>query len=114
MYKTIVSLRASGGKPVLALVPGPATVSLKLLGRVLDAKMQLATLEQAEEMTGLQTGGISPLALIGKGFDVVVDESALKFEKIHLSGGQRGLNISMSPKDVVALTRAKVAEISDW
>ncbi|MCW5875649.1 MAG: Cys-tRNA(Pro) deacylase [Anaerolineales bacterium] len=113
VFKTIVAVRASGGKPLLALVPAPAQLSLKALGRALDAKLQLATQAQAEKLTGLQTGGISPLALIGKGFDVALDQSALDFETIYLSGGQRGLNVSMSPQDLVALTRAKVMGIAD-
>ncbi len=113
MFKTIVAVRASGGKPLLALVPAPAQLSLKALGRALGAKLQLASLAQAEQLTGLQTGGISPLALIGKGFDVALDQSAMDFETIYLSGGQRGLNISMSPQDLVALTRARVLEIRE-
>lgn len=113
MFKTIVALRASGGKPVLALVPAPAQLSLKALGRGLDAKLQLASLAQAEQLTGLQAGGISPLALIGKGFDVALDKSAEGFEVIYLSGGQRGLNVSLSPKDLVALTRARLLAIAE-
>ena len=113
MFKTIVALRPDGGKPVLALVPAHAELDLKGLGRALGGKkLQLATQSQAEQLTALQVGGISPLALIGKGFDVVLDQSALIFEKIYLSGGQRGLNLSLAPKDVQQLTKAKTASIS--
>jgi Cys-tRNA(Pro)/Cys-tRNA(Cys) deacylase len=114
VFKTIVALRPDGGKPVLALIPAPAQLDLKALGRVLGGKkLQVATQAQAEKMTGLLTGGISPLALIGKGFDVVLDSSASRFEKIYLSGGQRGLNLSLSPQSLIELTRAKTAEISE-
>jgi Cys-tRNA(Pro)/Cys-tRNA(Cys) deacylase len=75
--------------------------------------LHVSTQAQAEKLTGLQAGGISPLALIGKGFDVVVDESALGCEKIYLSGGQRGLNLSMAPQAVIDLTHAKTAAISE-
>jgi Cys-tRNA(Pro)/Cys-tRNA(Cys) deacylase len=75
-------------------------------------KLQLATLAEAEKLTGLQAGGISPLALIGKGFEVVIDIYALSLEKIYLSGGQRGLNVSMTPQVVIELTHAKTGEIS--
>jgi Cys-tRNA(Pro)/Cys-tRNA(Cys) deacylase len=113
MFKTIVALR-DNGKPVLALVPAPAQLNLKALGRLFDGKkLQVSTQAQAEKLTGLQVGGISPLALIGKGFEVVLDESALGFEKIYISGGQRGLNISLAPQQVQELTKAKVAAISE-
>jgi Cys-tRNA(Pro)/Cys-tRNA(Cys) deacylase len=103
----------NGGKPVLALIPAPAQLDLKSLGRALGGKkVQVSTQAQAEKLTGLQTGGISPLALLGKGFDVVLDEKGNGFEKIYLSGGQRGLNLSMAPQTLVELTHAKVAAIS--
>ena len=76
------------------------------------AKLSAARQAQAEQLTGLQTGGISPLALIGKGLDVVVDASAEEFATMYVSGGQRGLNLSLAPKDLLALTRARTAAIS--
>ena len=113
VFKTIVALRPDGGKPVLALIPAPAQVDLKAVGRMLAGKkLQLATLAEAEKMTGLQAGGISPLALIGKGFETVVDEAAVSYDEIYLSGGQRGLNLSMAPHAVIELTHAKVGKIS--
>jgi Cys-tRNA(Pro)/Cys-tRNA(Cys) deacylase len=113
MFKTIVALRADGGKKILALVSAGAQVEMKALARLLGGtKVKAASLSQAEEITGLQSGGISPLVLIGKGFEVVLDSSALNFESIYLSGGDRGLNLSMSPADLIRLTGAKNANIS--
>ncbi len=113
MFKTIVALRADGGKTVLALVPAEAQVEMKALGRVLGGtKIKAASQKQAEQITGLQTGGISPLALIGKGYEVILDSPALDFPSIYLSGGQRGLNLSLSPSDLIMLTQAKSAAIS--
>lgn len=115
MFKTIVAIRPDGGKPALGVVPADAQVELKALGRALGGKkLQLATQAQAEKLTGLQVGGISPLALIAKGFEVVLDEAALNFETIYVSGGQRGLNISLAPQDLIDLTRAKTAPVSSY
>lgn len=112
MFKTIVAIRPDGGKPVLAVVPAAAEVDLKALGRLLGGKkLQPATQAQAEKLSGLQVGGISPLALIAKGFEVLLDESALSYEKVYISAGQRGLNISLSPQHLQELTRAKTGEI---
>ena len=113
MFKTIVALRADGGKKVLALVSAETQVNMKALGKALGStKVKAASLSQAEEITGLQTGGISPLALIGKDFEVVLDSSALNFVSIYLSAGKRGLNITISPKDLIMITGAKSATIS--
>lgn len=112
VFKTIVAIPDSG-KPVLALLPAPATLDLKLLARALNAaKVKVSSQAQAEELTGLQTGGISPLALIGKGFRVVLDDSAQGYEMIFVSGGQRGLNLSLAPGDLAALTGARYASLA--
>ena len=113
VYKTIVVTRLEHGKPILAAIPGPAEVDLKSLARALgEKKVKLATQRQAEELTGLQAGGISPLALINHGFQVVLDSSAKGYEEIHVSGGQRGLNIRLQVSALVKLTNARFAEIS--
>lgn len=113
IYKTIVVTREKGGKPVLAVIPAPHQVDLKALAAFLgEKKLHLPTQREAEQITGLQAGGISPLALLQRGFQVILDESALIHEKIHISGGQRGLNIRLPVKALIELTRARTAVIS--
>ena len=56
-------------------------------------------------------GGISPLALINSGLQTVIDQSAREHGEIHVSGGQRGLNIRLPIRDLVKLTSARLADI---
>lgn len=113
VYKTIVVTREKRGKPILALVPGPREVDLKALSRSLgEKKVFLATQNQAEQITGLQTGGISPLALLNRRFQVIIDNSAQALDDIYISGGQRGLNICLAQEALVVLTNANFAAIS--
>lgn len=108
VYKTIVIVREKKGKPILCMVPAPAEVDLRKLAKALDEKkLVLPTQREAEALTGSQAGGISPLALLNKGFQICLDTSALAHEKIHISGGQRGLNIRLAVPDLVSLTNAK-------
>ena len=112
VFKTIVVVRKPG-KPILAIVPGSGEADLKLIAKTLnEKKVSLPTQAEAEKLTGLQAGGISPLALLNKGFVILLDESAQAFDAIHISGGQRGLNIRLRVDDLVKLTNAKVAPIS--
>lgn len=112
VYKTIVVTRDKPKKPLLAVVPGPVNVDLKLLAAALgEKKVHLPTEREAEQLTGLEAGGISPLALLNKGFQVVIDSSAKDHAEIHVSGGQRGLNIRLGVNDLVKLTNARVASI---
>ncbi|MCU0486990.1 MAG: aminoacyl-tRNA deacylase [Anaerolineales bacterium] len=110
VYKTIVVLREGKGKPVLAVVPGTGEVDLKALAKALgEKKLHLPSEREAEQLTGLQAGGISPLALINKGFQVVIDSAAQSHAEIHVSGGQRGLNIRLPVKALAQLTNARFA-----
>ncbi len=113
IFKTIVVTREKPRKPLLVVVSGPASVDLKLLAAALgEKKVHLPTEREAEQLTGLQAGGISPLALINKGFQVVIDSSAEQYEAIHISGGQRGLNIKLSVADLIKITNARLATVS--
>ncbi len=112
VFKTIVVTREKK-KPILAVIPGPRTVDLKLLASFLaEKKVSLPTEREAEALTGLQAGGISPLALINKGFQTVIDSAAQGYEKIYISGGQRGLDIQLPVSDLAKLTNARFGNIS--
>jgi len=112
VYKTIVVTRPKG-RPILAVIPGPHRVDLKLLAATLnEKKVSLPTEREAEELTGLQAGGISPLALVNKGFQVVISADAKGHPEVHVSGGQRGLNIRLPVESLADLTRARFAIIS--
>ena len=113
VFKTIVVKREGRGKPILAIVPGNSEVDLKKLARAVgEKKVYLTTQKEAEALTKLQAGGISPLALLNRGFQVVIDQPAQEHGEIHVSGGQRGLNILLPVEDLVKLTNARLAEIS--
>ena len=112
VYKTIVVTRLKG-KPILAVIPGPHRLDLKLLATALgEKKVLLPTEREAEELTGLQAGGISPLALVNKGFQVMIALDAHSRPELHVSGGQRGLNILLPVESLAELTHARFAVIS--
>lgn len=113
VYKTIVFRHEKRGKPILAVVPATKKVNPKKLASFLkEKKIGLTTQREAEKMTGLLSGGISPLALFNKGFQVVIDESAIERGKILVSGGQRELLIQLATQDLIRLTNARTARIS--
>ena len=108
VFKTIVIIRPGKGKPILALIPGNSEVDIKKLAQAVnEKKLSIPTEKEAERLTGLQAGGISPLSLLNKGFQIIIDESAMSLSEIHISGGQRGLNIRMAVNDLISLTGAK-------
>jgi Cys-tRNA(Pro)/Cys-tRNA(Cys) deacylase len=113
VYKSIVVTRLQKGKPILALVPGPLEVDLKALAKALnEKKLNLPTEREAENLTGLQAGGISPLALLNKGFQVILDSSVQDHPQIIISAGQRGMNLRLPVSALIEMTHARVATIS--
>ncbi len=113
IFKSIVILRKGSGKPILAVVPGNQEVNLKKLAKsVGEKKVTPSTQKEAENITKLRVGGISPLALINRGFEIVIHRSVQNFELVHVSGGELGVNIRLASSDLIDLTRAKVADIS--
>lgn len=113
LYKTLVVLPESGqGRPILVMVPGDKELDLKVLGSsVGEKKLRMASQREAESLTGLLVGGISPLALLNKNFRIFIDRVALELERIYINGGQRGLNLCLTPADLVAVTGAQPVDI---
>ena len=109
VFKTlVVESDPPRGKPFLVVVPSTREVDLKLLASVVGAKrLRMASHRDAERVTGLKVGGISALALLGKGFPCLVDESAVAFDAILVSAGERGFDVRIGVADFVTLTGAK-------
>jgi Cys-tRNA(Pro)/Cys-tRNA(Cys) deacylase len=115
LFKTLVVLPPEGqprAKPALVMVPADKQLDLKKLAKAVGAKkLKMATHEQAEQMTGLEVGGISALALVQRPFTVYLDQSAREYEQIYVSAGQRGLDIKLLVADLVKLTRARFVTV---
>ena len=113
VYKTLVLESPAGGKPVLALIAADRALNLKSLAVLAgQRKLRLAERSRAEQLTGMQIGGISALALVHHNWPVWLDEAAREHEELHLSAGERGLQLRLTTAALVQLTRARVAAIS--
>lgn len=113
VYKTLVVEPVGGGKPALALVASDRALNLKKLATAMGVKkVSMAAHKDAERLTGLKVGGISPLALVHKNWAVYLDQPAIALEHILISAGQRGTQVRVPTAALVTLLRARVAEIS--
>ena len=110
VYKTLVLLREgeARAKPLLVLVPAASQIDLRILAKSVGAKkLRMAKQREAEQLTGMQVGGISALALKQPArFDVLIDESARAIDTIHVSAGARGIDLALRTEDLVAVTVA--------
>jgi Cys-tRNA(Pro)/Cys-tRNA(Cys) deacylase len=110
VFKTLV-IRADEDL-VVGVVPVDAELDMKALAKVLRAKRaQLADATSAVRSSGYVVGGISPLGQKHP-LATVIDDSANLFATIFVSGGRRGLEIELSPGDLVTLTGGRFAAIA--
>ncbi len=111
VFKTLVA-DAEGVGLVCAVVPVLQMLDLKALAHAVGARRaRMADPAAAERATGYVVGGISPLGQ-KKQLPVVVDASALAFERMYVSAGRRGLELSLAPMDLVKLARGRTGPIA--
>lgn len=111
--KTLVAsvTRARRSELVVGVVPVDGQLDLKALAAAVGAKRaEMASPNDVERSTGYVLGGVSPLGQRKK-LATVIDSSLLEHDTVFVSAGRRGLEIELSPLDLVALTSATGASI---
>jgi Cys-tRNA(Pro)/Cys-tRNA(Cys) deacylase len=115
VFKTLVVAVEGAPRGValaVGIVPVARQLDLKAMADAVEAKrVAMADVALAEKTTGYVAGGISPLGQ-RKPLRTVLDESALAYDEIFVSAGRRGLEIALSPADLVRLTSAATAAIA--
>jgi Cys-tRNA(Pro)/Cys-tRNA(Cys) deacylase len=110
VFKTL--LVEADGRLGVGIVPVDRQLDLKAVAAALAAKKAvMADPAVAERVTGYVVGGISPLGQ-KRALPTVLDGGATAYPTILVSGGRRGLDVELSPTDLLALTRGTVAPIS--
>jgi Cys-tRNA(Pro)/Cys-tRNA(Cys) deacylase len=110
VLKTLI-VRADG-KPACVVLASDREVSMKKLAAALGAKTaDMAPPADAERITGYRVGGVSPFGQ-KKRLATVIDATAATLERAYMNGGQRGLQVRLSPADAVTLLGATVAEVA--
>jgi len=110
VFKTLVV--SVDGTLAVAIVPVANRLDLKAIAAAVGGKKAtLADPTLAEKRTGYVVGGISPVGQKTR-LRTVVDESALSYASIFVSGGRRGFDIELAPADLVRVTEATAAAIA--
>src|SRR5262249_26418684 len=109
VLKTLMAL--VDGKPVCVVAPSDQEVSMKKLAAAVDGKSaQMMKPAEAERVTGFKVGGISPFGQ-RRAVKTVIEQSALAHDHVYVNGGQRGLQVRLSPGDVRDVLKAIAADV---
>jgi Cys-tRNA(Pro)/Cys-tRNA(Cys) deacylase len=110
VFKTLV-LHGDRTGHVVAVIPGNMEVDLKSLAKVSgNKKVEMIAMKDLLQVTGYIRGGCSPIGM-KKRFPTYFHTTALDQDVIYVSAGVRGLQIEISPQDLINFVQAKIADV---
>lgn len=111
VFKTLV-LHGDKTGHVVCVVPGDCEVDLKALAKISgNKKVEMIAMRDLLSVTGYIRGGCSPIGM-KKRFPTYFHSTAVNYETIYVSAGVRGLQIEISPQDLIDFVHASVAEVA--
>ena len=110
VFKTLV-LRGDRNGLFVCVIPGNFEVDLKVAARISGNKnCDLIPMKELLPLTGYIRGGCSPIGM-KKPYPTFIHESALLYDHIYISAGLRGLQLRISPQDLLDFTGAEIYPI---
>lgn len=111
VFKTLI-LNGDKGGYVVAVIPGNCEVDLKALAKVSgNKKVEMIPMKDLLSVTGYIRGGCSPVGMKRRS-PTYFHSTALKFDVIYVSAGVRGLQLEISPVELIRFVDADVADIA--
>ncbi|HEX8940920.1 MAG TPA: YbaK/EbsC family protein [Candidatus Limnocylindrales bacterium] len=112
LLRTIV-VRRGEDDYVFVLVPGGRRFDWPRLRTQLGvSRLSLPDADEARRVTGYERGAITPFGAT-RPWPVIADASILGAERVAIGGGARGVNVHLSPTDLIASLGATVADVTD-
>ena len=111
VFKTLV-LHGDKAGYFVCVIPGNMEVDLKKAAKVAGAKKaEMIPMKELLPLTGYIRGGCSPLGM-KKPFPTFFHSTAMDFPFIYVSAGQRGLQLKVSPSELIDYCKGKVADVA--
>ena len=112
VFKTLVTRGAKGGIYVFC-IPVNTELNLKKAAECAkEKKIEMIHVKELLGLTGYVRGGCSPIGMKKK-YPTFIDETAILFDVIAVSGGQRGVQVMLAPLSLAEYVSAKFDDIGD-
>lgn len=110
VFKTLVTV-APDGSHIACCIPVARELDLKAAARTAHQKsLSMLHVRDLLPTTGYVRGGCSPIGM-KKRMRTLVDSSCLDLDSLMVSGGRRGLQLELSPSDLIDYTDALLGQI---
>ena len=110
VYKTLVT-QGSSKNYFVFVIPVAAELDLKAAARSVGEKsVAMIHVADINKVTGYVRGGCSPVGM-KKQFPTVFHATAPQYDTVCVSAGKIGAQVECRPGDLIALLRAKTADI---
>lgn len=114
-FKTLVTQAPTeqhGFDYFVFVIPANSELSVKKAAQAAGVKnVEMLPLKKLLPLTGYVHGGCSPLGM-KKEFPTFIDETAILFDTICLSGGKIGLTLELNAEDLARAIDAKFADLT--
>lgn len=111
VFKTLVARGERTGIHVFC-IPVCCELDLKKAAKCADDKsIQLVPVKELLSLTGYIRGGCSPIGM-KKSYPTYFDETAVLWDKIAVSAGERGHQMIVSTDGLLQITSAKLSDIT--
>ncbi len=113
VFKTLVARGDKQGILVFC-VPVSCTLDLKKAAHGAgDKKVELTHMKELLGLTGYIRGGCSPVGMKKK-YPTFIDETALLYDEIAVSGGARGLQMVLAPEKLIDYAQITVCDLIEY
>ena len=113
VFKTLVlhGDRTGGGGYFVCVIPGAEEVDLKKAAKAAGMKKaEMIPMKELLPLTGYIRGGCTAIGM-KKPFPVYFHSTATGLDRIFVSAGQRGLQLELSPSDLIGYVKGEVADL---
>ena len=111
VFKTL-ALKGGPAGYFVCCIPVDRELSLKKAGAAADDKRaDMLPVKELQSVTGYVRGGCTPIGMKRR-LPVFIDESALRFDRLGISGGTIGKEIILDPRDLIRVTEANVVSLT--